>query len=401
MENDSNENHGAKLASPPSGINTRKDATNRIIRVGRVNEHEQDTEPKDTGTKNGPKEKEINVRKAPINENQKGSDNPTGNDNIGQKEDFGKTFRCSAKDALQKAISLAKASESSTETPSKDKQPSIEVLRDLINQNPGEFWQGDESTTEKVDLVFEQNESVSPQNETVSTRKAYTHSSFRAKRRKLQQSNRDNSTTPNKKKEGPSLEDIKTLRAVRALLEESLHNLPLKKPSDLANNLLERFKLADDSDDDSMDGQEFLARKVTLSFARDLSEILKAIKASDDSTQDEKQPAVEASLLCDEEDIAQLRDDGDANNMEDDDDDDLVEISQHENYSQQHLMCHEETELFGKPSTEDQTNNVSDRLVSQKVALLRETNRLIRSKALVLTKRRLAIQEEDDISVVI
>eukprot|EP00533_Pseudo-nitzschia_delicatissima_P006701 CAMPEP_0116109780 /NCGR_PEP_ID=MMETSP0327-20121206/17519_1 /TAXON_ID=44447 /ORGANISM="Pseudo-nitzschia delicatissima, Strain B596" /LENGTH=393 /DNA_ID=CAMNT_0003602817 /DNA_START=6 /DNA_END=1187 /DNA_ORIENTATION=+ len=388
MEDDSNEKNEAKLASPPSGISTSKDATHLVMRAGGVNESEQDTEPKGA------------VQKASINENKDGNDDPTENDNIGHKEDFGKTFRSSAKDAMQKAMSLAKASESSTETQSEDKQPSVEILRDLINQHPGEFWQGDDkSTTEKVDLVFEQNESVSP-------RKAFTQSSFRAKRRKLQLSNY--AIKRNKKKEGPSLEDIETLRAVRALLEESLHQLPSKKSSDLANNLLEHFKRADDSDDDPMDGHEFLARKITLSFARDLSKILKAIKASDDSTQDgsstkdlsPKQPAVEASLLCDEEDIAELRDDRDANNMEEDNDGDIVEISQGKNYVQQHLMCHEETELFGKPSTKDQTS-ASDQLVSQKMALLRETNRLIRKKALVLAKRRLGIQEEDDLSVVI
>ena len=171
-----------------------------------------------------------------------------------------------------------------------------------------------------------------------------------------------------------------------------------------------------------------LARQVTLSFAQDLSEILRAVtnvgssispktgkgiiekdksdlQLSKPSSRTLSAPTVDASLLCDEKDLAQLREEDQS--MEEDDDE-IIEISQDENFVQQNLICNEtEDSLFGKTrnhkgesisSGEEEDETL---LIAQKIALLRETKRLIREKTLVLTKRRLGIKDPEDLSIVI
>jgi hypothetical protein len=411
------------------------------------------------------------------------------NSNLIGQMDYGKSFRSSAEDALAKALSLvtpqtpnenlvptpkASAAVERKEQPNETEIP-IEVLRDLINQHPGEFWQSidnrevNEPTLSKtyktttggnvpIDLVFfERTETVPPRKEGAENENC---SENQAKRRKLECGERD-------RKEIPSIEDSETLAAVRVLLEASIHQLSSTGRGDAAaKRLLEQVNMLSSKAATSVsadtggkintltnqplvpmeeekgcvvrgekegrvdNGVRDMARKVTLSFVQDLSEILRAIAnarssigaaAGKESTDENKgnrqlskppakplEPAVEDSLLCDEEDLVQLKEDGDHNMDDDDDDDEIIEISQDENYVQQHLICQET--LFGEstnhksesvPIVEDVEDASDDILFVQKVALLRETKRLIRAKTLVLTKRRLAIQGDEDLSVVI
>ncbi len=351
-------------------------------------------------------------------------------------KDFGKTFKSSAKDAVAKAMELAKAS---------NKQPSMEVLRDLIHQNPQEFW---ECTKPAKSNPGVEHTDVVP----AKKRHAKEDTTTEAKRRKNNpQDNPPRDKAEINQQEGrPSRDDIETLRFVRRLLEDSLQQMPKVKSSDFANQLLKQIEkvkpqqenLGDATEDNTEIKHRDLAHKVTLAFARDLSGILKAVdnattkshsratsstatsssttSTSTTSTRNTTtaiepkavpppKPAVETSLLlCEETDIAQLLDDGDAS-MEvvviddDSDDDEIVEISQYENFVQHHLVCNEEEGLFGKPPSppssvaakDDDDKRAYDLLLAQKVAILRETNRLIRAKTLVLTKRRLGIQEEE------
>jgi len=412
-------------------------------------------------------------------------------DSIGQM-DF---FRSSAEDTLAKALLLATRHREKKipQTPNKNLAPTpktsvaaegkeqpnetqipIEVLRDLINQHPGEFWQSIDnrvvneprlSKTYTTTTGGNVPTDLSKRTETMLPHKNGADnencSENQAKRRKLECGNID-------RKETPSIEDRETLAAVQVLLEASIHQLSSTgRGDDAAKGLLEQVKMLSSKAASSvsaatggeinssitqqhvpMDLEEGcvvrgkkegrannnvqdMARKVTLSFVQDLSEILRAIAnarssigatAGKESTDENKgnrqpskpptkplEPAVEDSLLCDEENLVQLKEDGDQNiDNSDDDDDEIIEISQDENYVQQHLICQET--LFGEsphhksksfPTVKDEVDASGDILVAQKLALLRETKRLIRVKTLVLTKRRLAIQGNEDLSIVI
>jgi len=230
----------------------------------------------------------------------------------------------------------------------------------------------------------------------------------------------------------PSQEDRETFAAVKALLEASIRQLPSNRTGNAAKALLEQVKAqtskstpapgsndaavpmevdGDGEETNTSDGVEGMARKVSLSLVHDLSEILEAIadvRPSGDPTTGKISPpssGVEASLLCDEEDLVQLREEGSLKNDGNDTDDEIVEISQDENFVQQNLICHETEEgLFGDSAGEGNPaapDKDDDLLFAQKVALLRETKRLIRAKTLVLTKRRLAIRDDEDLSLVI
>ena len=402
------------------------------------------------------------------------------------------SFRSSAEDTLAKALLLAtrhreskipqipnkKLASTPNASPAAEAkvQPNetnipIEVLRDLINQHPGEFWQSidnrvvhepklskaHKTTTggnTAVDLI-ERTETMPPHKKAADNEKQISDN--QAKRRKLEC-----------QKETPSIEDRETLAAVRVLLEASIHQLSLTgRGDDAAKCLLEHVKMLSSKaassvsaatggeinisitqlhvpmdleegcvvrgkkgDRAAIDVQD-MARKVTLSFVQDLSEILRAMAnarssigatAGKESTVENKsnlQPsksptkpletAVEDSLFCDEENLVQLREDGDQNmDDSDDDDDEIIEISQDDNYVQQHLVCKEtlfmeppNTKSKNVPTIKYEEGASGDILVAQKLALLRETKRLIRIKTLVLTKRRLAIQGDEDLSIVI
>ena len=359
-------------------------------------------------------------------------------------------FLSSAEDVLAKAMSLAqeaspKTSSNSTQAageasldPAKEPETneiSIERLRDIINQHPDEFWRSEDSKptregksiTEKTGTTnpihFEQ---TSPSESQEKCDEEFNNiSEHGSKRRKLQHPTNSPLSSPQtettKQKDDPvfTTQDRQVLSAVRSMLEDSLQNLPSNKTENFANDLLQQLKTKQSSamevDTDGISVQE-MAHKVALSFANDLAGLLKAMNDAKSSVQDEKNAselpsknapisskptAIEASLLCDEQDLEILREDETTN--ENPKDDELLEIStKDENYVRQHLLCHENEEaLFGKPVREEtiSTSSDNDLLFAQKVALIRETKRLIRAKTLVLTKRRLGIQGEEDLII--
>ena len=370
----------------------------------------------------------------------------------GRKEDTSgfenNAFLLSAEGVLAKAMSLAqeaspKTSSNSTQAPGEAsldpaKEPetneiSIERLRDIINQHPDEFWRSEDSKptregtsiTEKTrttnPIYFEQ---TSPSNsQEKNDEESYNASEHVSKRRKLQHPASSPLPSPQtettKRKDDPvfTTQDRQVLSAVQSLLEDSLQSLPSSKTENVAKDLLEQLKTKQSSamevDTDGISVQE-MAHKVALSFANDLSGLLKAMNNAKSSVQDEqnkselpskktstssKPTAIEASLLCDEQDLEILREDETTN--ENPRDDEILEILKDKNYVQQHLLCHENEEaLFGKLAEEEtSTSSDNDLLFVQKVALIRETKRLIRAKTLVLTKRRLGIQGEEDLII--
>lgn len=366
-----------------------------------------------------------------------------------------RNFCSSTKDVLEKAMRLAQGASSndgSTSTQaakeisgSDTDQPesneiSMERLRDIINQHPDEFWKTREGisisgrTSNTFPILFEQKalseshkKRIDEEND--NSDEATNDSQNAFKRRKLQHPNSDPLPSPQKEpaKQNDNqvftAQDRAVLRAVQSLLEESLQNLTSNKTENISKHLLEYLKAKQSSamevDTEGIDVQE-MAHKVTLSFANDLSDLLKAIDTAKSCIPNKenalespkenilpstKPIAVEASLLCDEQDLVQFREEESRKDDDDDDDeldnDEILEISKDENDLQQHLLCHENEEsLFGKP-VENETKASNDLLFAQKVALIRETKRLIRAKTLILTKRRLGIQEDEDLSLVI
>ncbi len=353
------------------------------------------------------------------------------------------TFSSKTKDVLEKAMRLAQGASSndgSTSTQAAKEisgngteQPesieiSMERLRDTINQHPDEFWKTREGipisgrTSNTNPILLEQNALSESHKKRIDEEDgdddATTDSKNPPKRRKLQHPNSDPLPSPQVEtakqndKQVFTSQDRAVLRAVQSLLEESLQNLTSSKIENISKRLLEYLKAKQSSameiDTEGIDVQE-MAHKVTLSFANDLSDLLKAIDTAKSCIPDKenapecpkenllpstKPIAVEASLLCDEQDLVQFREE---ESRKDDDD----ESDKDENDLRQHLLCHENEEsLFGKP-VENETRSSNDLLIAQKVALIRETKRLIRAKTMVLTKRRLGIQEEEDLSLLI
>ena len=457
----------ADMGHPPSKDET-KEASSNASSDGDTSNHKANG--KETTTQNDTEfpQKITPITDVPISP--KISSETTEKDSSNEKSEnatpsFNTCFRSSAKDALAKAMLLAtrqqekEYQEAAAAAPkqAESKEISIEKLRDLINQHPGEFWQSREdnedpgygskeaSNTATISkrprnnnrIVFE--EAASPPHKE-DAEDIKNGSGNPAKRRKLQRVTTDQQQEElppqqmepirrnNKNNKVFTLEDRETLKAVRTLLEASLHQQQQVSSTgmgNLAKGLLEQLSRANPAEtmelEDGPEGMDIqdMARKVTTSFAEDLSEVLEAVVNAksclgDDSNINGNQQlqspiktipsiptAVDFSLLCDEQDLVQFKDEED----DSDSDDDIIEISKEENYIQQNLMCHERLfgkEPKGKKSDDSNHNNKKrDLLFAQKVALLRETKRLIRSKTLVLTKRRLGIQGDEDLSLVI
>ena len=434
-------------SSLPNPIDCNKSKTNNVETSGRIA-----SDPLET-------------QKAPRESNQNREQDTEEGDSEHSNSENGTYFRCNVHDTLEKALSLASHGQqkevpsthdvTQTSTPQISEEATegkekagkidipIEALRDLINKHSREFWYPTSTATDDAstrgntqnDVVFfEETKTDLSQKKSIEND---SPSEKPAKRIKVDSNDRDKNKTDQEaakeeSKEIPSLEDRETLAAVRALLETSMNQLSSTGKGDDMSSLLEQLEMlplkeSTTEGNGKKDIQE-LARQVTLSFAQDLSEILRAVtnvgssislktgkgiiegdksdlQLSKPSSRTLSAPTVDASLLCDEKDLAQLREEDQS--MEEDDDE-IIEISQDENFVQQNLICNEtEDSLFGKTRNHKGESISSDEkedealLIAQKIALLRETKRLIREKTLVLTKRRLGIKDPEDLSIVI